>query len=204
MFLKVLQEYAGARVFFNKVAGLKSYNFIKSRLQHRCFPVNFCKFLRKTHPANNSKVWQNPNDPDDEKKHFKQPQIAIERLYFGKPSEELQKEWKNRIDKLDRRYRDLLLQEHCNKLSNLMGNFWCDISYAEVDAFWLLKVKTNLTSLIKFSQKSNGGSSEKYLRIPYLTKWFLKDLMNTFRFSNLNLILMHFDILNFQTLSKNL
>ena len=158
MFLKVSQEDAGARVFFNKVAGLKSYNFIKSRLQHRCFPVNFCKFLRKTHPANNSNVWQNPNDPDDEKKHFKQPQIAIERFYFGKPSEELQKEWKNRIDKLDRRYRDLLLQEHCNKLSNLMGNFWCDISYAEVDAFWLLKVKTNLTSLIKFSQKSNGGS----------------------------------------------
>ena len=153
MFLKVSQEDAGARVFFNKVAGLKSYNFIKSRLQHRCFPVNFCKFLRKTHPANNSSVWQNPNDPDDEKKHFKQPHIAIERLYFVKPSEELQKEWKNRIDKLDRRYRDLLLQEHCNKLSNLMGNFWCCISYAEVDALWLLKVKTNLDKLDKIQSK---------------------------------------------------
>ena len=31
---------------FNKVAGLKSCNFIKKRLQHRCFPVNIVKFLR--------------------------------------------------------------------------------------------------------------------------------------------------------------
>ena len=44
--LKVSQEDAGAGFFFNKVAGLKAYNFIKSRLQHRCFPVKFCKFLR--------------------------------------------------------------------------------------------------------------------------------------------------------------
>ena len=46
VFLKVSQEDAGAGVFFNKVAGLKAYNFIKSSLQHRCFPVKFCKFLR--------------------------------------------------------------------------------------------------------------------------------------------------------------
>ena len=31
---------------FNKVAGLKACNFIKKRLQHRCFPVKFAKFLR--------------------------------------------------------------------------------------------------------------------------------------------------------------
>ena len=46
MFLKVSQEDIGAGVFFNKVASLKAYNFIKSRLQHSCFPVNFCKFLK--------------------------------------------------------------------------------------------------------------------------------------------------------------
>ena len=28
----------------NKVAGLKAWNFIKKRLQHRCFPVKFAKF----------------------------------------------------------------------------------------------------------------------------------------------------------------
>ena len=31
---------------FNKVAGLKACNYIKERLQHRCFPVNNVKFLR--------------------------------------------------------------------------------------------------------------------------------------------------------------
>ena len=31
---------------FNKVADLKSCNFIKKRLQHRCFLVKFLKFLR--------------------------------------------------------------------------------------------------------------------------------------------------------------
>ena len=31
---------------FNKVAGLQATNFIKKRLQHKCFPVNTAKFLR--------------------------------------------------------------------------------------------------------------------------------------------------------------
>ena len=33
-------------LFLNKNAGLQSWNFIKKRLQHRCFPVNVAKFLR--------------------------------------------------------------------------------------------------------------------------------------------------------------
>ena len=32
--------------FFNKYPGLKACNFIKKRLQHRCFPVKFAKLLR--------------------------------------------------------------------------------------------------------------------------------------------------------------
>ena len=31
---------------FNKVVGLKACNFIKRRLQHKCFPVKFAKCLR--------------------------------------------------------------------------------------------------------------------------------------------------------------
>ena len=30
----------------NKLAGFKTCNFLKKRLQHRCFPVNIAKFLR--------------------------------------------------------------------------------------------------------------------------------------------------------------
>ena len=32
----------------NKVVGFKAGNFIKKRLQHRCFPVNIAKVLRTT------------------------------------------------------------------------------------------------------------------------------------------------------------
>ena len=32
---------------FSKVAALKACNFFKMRLQHRCFPVNIAKLLRK-------------------------------------------------------------------------------------------------------------------------------------------------------------
>ena len=31
---------------FIRAAGLKTCNFIKNRLKHRCFPVNIVKFLR--------------------------------------------------------------------------------------------------------------------------------------------------------------
>ena len=32
-------------LFFNKVAGLRPATLLKKRLWHRCFPVNFAKFL---------------------------------------------------------------------------------------------------------------------------------------------------------------
>ena len=33
-------------LIFNKVAGLRSATLLEKRLWHRCFPVNFAKFLR--------------------------------------------------------------------------------------------------------------------------------------------------------------
>ena len=66
------------------------------------------------------------------------------RLCFGKPSGELEKEWKNGIDELNGRCRDLLLQEHNKKLFNLMAIFWCDIKSVELDITWLLKVILHL------------------------------------------------------------
>ena len=33
-------------LFFNKVAGLRPGTLLKKRLWHRCFAVNFAKFLR--------------------------------------------------------------------------------------------------------------------------------------------------------------
>ena len=44
-FTKFTGKHLCESLFFNKVAGL-ACNFIKKRLWHRCFPVNFVKFLR--------------------------------------------------------------------------------------------------------------------------------------------------------------
>ena len=49
MFFKISQillENTCARVFFNKVAGLRAFNLIKKKFQHGCFIVKFTKFLR--------------------------------------------------------------------------------------------------------------------------------------------------------------
>ena len=96
------------------------------------------------------------------------------RLCFGKPSEELQKEWKNRINELDGRCRDLLLQEHCKKLFNLVDNFLCDIRYVEVDIIWLLKVKTHLDKLEKIQSKIKRKKLRKISANSLLKKMVLE------------------------------
>ena len=48
--LRNFTEFTGKRLcqslIFNKVAGLRPANLVKKRIQHRCSPVNFAKFLR--------------------------------------------------------------------------------------------------------------------------------------------------------------
>ena len=50
VFLKISQnsqENTCARVlFFNKVAGIRAATLFNKRIWHRCYPVNFTKFLR--------------------------------------------------------------------------------------------------------------------------------------------------------------
>ena len=45
-FTKFTGKHLCQSLFFNKVAGLKPATLLKKRLWHRCFPVNFVKFLR--------------------------------------------------------------------------------------------------------------------------------------------------------------
>ena len=42
-------------LFLNKVAGLRTATLLKKRLMHRCFPVNFAKFLRTPSLENTSR-----------------------------------------------------------------------------------------------------------------------------------------------------
>ena len=45
-FAKLIGKHLYQNLFLNKVAGLRPATLLKKRFWHRCFPVNFTKFLR--------------------------------------------------------------------------------------------------------------------------------------------------------------
>ena len=53
-FAKFTGKHVCQSLCFNKVAGLRSANLFKKILSHRCFPVNFAKFLRTSFLQNTS------------------------------------------------------------------------------------------------------------------------------------------------------
>ena len=66
-FTKFTGKHLCQSLFFNKVAGLRRATLLKKRLWHRCFPVNFVKFLRTPFLQNTSgrlllKLVQNTDD----------------------------------------------------------------------------------------------------------------------------------------------
>ena len=46
MFQKFIGKLPRQSLYFNKVRGLRPATLLKKRLWHRCFPVDFAKFLR--------------------------------------------------------------------------------------------------------------------------------------------------------------
>ena len=53
-FAKLTGKHLCQSLFLNKVAGLRPATLLKKRLWHRCFPVNFAKFLRTPFLENTS------------------------------------------------------------------------------------------------------------------------------------------------------
>ena len=45
-FAKFTGKHLRQSLFFNKVSGLRPATLLKKRIWHRCFPLNFVKFLR--------------------------------------------------------------------------------------------------------------------------------------------------------------
>ena len=54
-FAKFTGKHLCQSPFFNKVAGLRPATLLKKKLWHRCFPVNFAKFLRTPFLQNTSR-----------------------------------------------------------------------------------------------------------------------------------------------------
>ena len=53
-FHKIHRKTPVPETFFNKAAGLRPATLLKKRLLHRCFPVNFVRFLRTPFLKNTS------------------------------------------------------------------------------------------------------------------------------------------------------
>ena len=53
-FAKITEKHLSQSFFFNKVAGIRPATLLKKRLWHKCFPVNFAKFLKTHFLQNNS------------------------------------------------------------------------------------------------------------------------------------------------------
>ena len=63
-FAKFTIKHLCQSLLLNKVAGLVPVTLLKKRLCHRCFPVNFAKFLRRPFLQNTSEPinWLTAND----------------------------------------------------------------------------------------------------------------------------------------------
>ena len=46
-FAKFTGKHLCQSLFFNKVEGLRPVTLLRKRIWHRCFPVNFAKFLKQ-------------------------------------------------------------------------------------------------------------------------------------------------------------
>ena len=69
-FAKFTGKHLCQTLFFNNIAGLRPAALLKKRLWHRCFAVNFAKFLRTPILQNTSGrllqlIHGNPEDPDN-------------------------------------------------------------------------------------------------------------------------------------------
>ena len=53
-FTKFTGKYRCQSLFFNKIADLRLATVLEKSLWHRCFPVNFVKFLGEPFSQNNS------------------------------------------------------------------------------------------------------------------------------------------------------
>ena len=78
---------------------------------------------------------------------------AKKRYCVGGTSENFEQKWDANLREMEIKCRDLLLEEHCEKLFCLMDSFWEEIAGANVDLNWLVKVRSHLDKTEKEQEK---------------------------------------------------
>ena len=79
--------------------------------------------------------------------------VARKRFCVGGTSKDFQKKWDYNLKETKRKYRDLLLEEYCDRLFTLMDSFWVEIRGKSIDICWLVKVRGQLDKIEKEQQR---------------------------------------------------
>ena len=79
--------------------------------------------------------------------------VVRKRFCVGGTSKDFQKKWDYNLKETERKCRDLLLEEYCDKLFTLMNSFWVEISSKSIDICWLVKVRGHLDKIEKEQQR---------------------------------------------------
>ena len=75
---------------------------------------------------------------------------------------------------MERKYRDLLLEEHCEKLFCLMDSFWEVTVGANVNLNWLIKIRSHLDKIKKEQEKVKRKKLSSLSRNSNLKKMVLE------------------------------
>ena len=75
--------------------------------------------------------------------------VARKSFCVSRTSKEFQKKQDCNLKQTEMKCRDLILEEHCNKLLSLMNSFWVEKSGKRVDICWLVKVRGHLDKFEK-------------------------------------------------------
>ena len=98
------------------------------------------------------------------------------KYYVGGTSKDFEKKQDGNLRDIESKCRDLLLEEHCKKLFNLMNCFWEAIVDVDVDFSWLVKVRIHLDKIEKERAKTNREKSASLSRNSHLKRMVLKRL----------------------------
>ena len=81
-------------------------------------------------------------------------EIQTEKIFWvGETSENSEKKWGVNLYEIERKCRELLLEEACEKSFSLMDSFWEVIAGAHVNLSWLIKIRSHLDKTEKEQEK---------------------------------------------------
>ena len=107
-------------------------------------------------------------------------EIQTEKIFWvGETSENSEKKWGVNLYEIERKCKELLLEEACEKSFSLMDSFWEVIAGAHVNLSWLIKIRSHLDKTEKEQEKVKQKKLSSLSRNSILKNMVLRDSMIT-------------------------